>query len=94
MGRKEILVLHLPPYSPELNPIELVFQLLGSMLRHSNTRHISHQLKYDDFFLLKYVEVPESISRHDILKMYKKLRIYCVKLYVTSIHSNITLLLF
>ena len=72
MGRKKILVLHLPPYTPELNPIELVFQLLGHRLRHSNARHMSHQMKDDDFFLLKCVEVLESISRQDILKMYKK----------------------
>ena len=46
----KILVLNLPPYSPELNPIELVFQLLGQRLRHSNARYLSYQMQSDDFF--------------------------------------------
>ena len=36
-------------HTPELNTIELVFQLLGDRLRQSNARHMSHQMKDDDF---------------------------------------------
>ena len=68
----KILMLNLPPYSPELNPIELIFQLLSQRLRHSNARHLSHQLKREDFFLLKCVEVLESITESDIRKSYNK----------------------
>ena len=70
-GKKKNLVLNLPPYSPELNPIELIFQLLGYRLRHLNTRFLSHQMKSDDFFLLMSVEVLEPISDKDVLKSYK-----------------------
>ena len=66
------IVLHLPTYTPELNPIELIFQLLDHCLCHSNPRHLSPQMKCGNFFLLKCLEVPESIPRQDIVKMYKK----------------------
>ena len=66
------LVLNLPPYAPDLNHIELVFLLLGHCLRHSNTRHLAHQMKCDNFFLLRCIEVLESISRQNIMKTYKK----------------------
>ena len=69
---KRILMLHLPPYCPELNPIELVFQLLGHRLRHSNIRHMSHQMKSEDFFLSACVEVLHSITYVDIMKNHKK----------------------
>ena len=69
-GKK--IMLNLPPYSPELNPIELVFQLLGQRLRHSNARYLSYQMQSEDFFLLKCVEVLESITGEDIKKNYKK----------------------
>ena len=65
----KILMLNLPPYSPELNPIELIFQLLSQRLRHSNARHLSHHLMGEDFFLLKCVEVLESITDDDIRKL-------------------------
>ena len=45
-----ILVLNLPPYSPELNPIELVFQLFVQCLSHSNARCLLYQMQSDDFF--------------------------------------------
>lgn len=48
---KRILFLNLPPYTPELNPIELIFQLLGHCLQMSNARHLCHQMKNDDFFV-------------------------------------------
>ena len=67
-----ILVLNLPPYSPELNPIELVFQLLGQRLRHSNARYQSYQMQSEDFFLRKCVEVLESITGEDIKRNYQK----------------------
>ena len=69
---KQILILFLPPYCPELNPIELVFQLLGHRLRNSNARHLGHQMKSSDFFLQACVSVLHSISHVDIMKMYKK----------------------
>ena len=47
----KILVLNLPPHSPELNPIELVFQLLGQRLRHSNARYLSYQMQSEDYFI-------------------------------------------
>jgi len=50
LWERKILMLHLPPYSPELNPIELIFQLLGHRLRHLNARHLSHQMTCEDFF--------------------------------------------
>ena len=68
----KILMLNLPPYSPELNPIELIFQLLSHRLRHSNARHLSHQMTCEDFFLLKCIEVLESITDSDIRKSYNK----------------------
>ena len=68
----KILVLNIPPYSPELNPIELVFQLLGQHLRHVNARYLSHQMKSEEFFLLKYVGVLEDITSEDIKKSYTK----------------------
>ena len=49
----KILVLNLPPYSPELNPIELVFQLLGQRLRHLNARYLSYQMKTEEFFFIE-----------------------------------------
>lgn len=67
-----ILLLYLPPYSPELNPIELVFQLLGVRLRHSNARYESRVNINEDFFMLKCVEVLESITNEDVRKNYKK----------------------
>ena len=69
---KKILVLHLPPYCPELNPIELIFQLLGHRLRNSNARHLGHQMKSEDFFLWACVRILHSITHPDILKNYKK----------------------
>ena len=69
---KQILILFLPPYCPELNPIELVFQLLGHRLRNSNARHLGHQMKSEDFFLRACVSVLHNISHVDIVKMYKK----------------------
>ena len=68
----KILVLNLPPYSPELNPIELVFQLLGQHLRHSNARYLSQQMRSGEFFLLKCVEVLEDLTSEDIKKNYTK----------------------
>ena len=67
-----ILMLNLPPYSPELNPIELTFQLLGHRLRHSNARYLSHQMRCEEFFLLKCVEVLQTITDEDIMKSYQK----------------------
>ena len=64
----KILVLNLPPYLPELNPIELVFQLLGQHLHHSNARYFSQQMKSEEFFLLKCVEVLEDLTSEDIKK--------------------------
>ena len=64
----KILVLNPPPYLPELNPIELVFQLLGQCLCHSNARYLSYQMQSEDFILLKCVEVLESITGEDIKK--------------------------
>ena len=72
----KILMLNLPPYSPKLNPIELIFQLLSHRLRHSNARHLSQQLKSEDFFLLKCVEVLESITDKDVRKSYRKCGYY------------------
>ena len=46
----KILVLNLPPYLPELNPIELVFQLLGQRLCHSNARYLLYQMQSENFF--------------------------------------------
>lgn len=69
---KKILILNLPPYTPELNPIELIFQLLGQRLRHSNSRYLSYQMQSDDFFLFKCIEVLQSISNDDIVKCYRK----------------------
>ena len=69
---KQILLLFLPPYCPELNPIELVFQFLGHRLRNSNARHLSHQMKSEDFFLCSCVRVLHSITHVDIMKNYKK----------------------
>ena len=69
---KKILVLYLPLYCPELNPIELVFQLLGHRLRHSNIRHMSHQMRSEDFFLCVCVRVLQSVTYVDIMKNYKK----------------------
>ena len=68
----KILVLNLPPYSPELNLIELVFQLLGHCLIHLNVRYLSHEMRCEEFFLLKCVEVLEDISSEDIKKNYTK----------------------
>ena len=68
----KILMLNLPPYCPELNPIELTFQLLGQRLRHSNARYLSHQMKSKEFFLAKCVEVLQSTSDEDVRKNYRK----------------------
>ena len=70
--KKRILVLFLPPYCPELNPIELVFQLLGHRLRNSNARYLGHHMKLEDFFLQACVSVLHNILHVDIVKMYQK----------------------
>ncbi len=55
-----------------MNIIELIFQLLGHYLCHSNTRHMSYQMKSDNFFLLKSVGFMENISNEDVIKSYRK----------------------
>ena len=64
-------MLNLPPFCPELNPIELMFQLLRRRLRHSNTRYLSHQIKSKEFFFFKCVEVLQNTSDEDIRKNYR-----------------------
>ena len=68
----KILMLNLPPYSPELNPIELTFQPLGHRLRHSNARYQASQMVSEEFFLLKCVEVLQTITDEDNKKNYQK----------------------
>ena len=72
LWEQKTLMLNLPPHSPKLNPIKLIFQLLGHCLCHSNARHLSHQMMCEDFFLIKCVEVLESFTDNDIRKSYKK----------------------
>ena len=72
LWEQKILMLNLPPYSLKLNPFELIFQLLGHCLHHSNGKYFSRQITCEDFFLLKCVEVLESITNSDITKGYKK----------------------
>ncbi len=60
--KKKFLILNLPLYTPELNPIELIFQILGHCLSHSNTKHMHCQMKSDNFFLLKCIEFMENVS--------------------------------
>ena len=48
MEEKKILLLDLPSYSPELNPIELVFQLLGVRLYDHDLVPSVHETSHDD----------------------------------------------
>ena len=49
---QRILLMYLTPYSPELYPIELVFQLLGVRLCHLNARYESRENMNEDFFYI------------------------------------------
>ena len=69
---EKILLIYLPHYFPELNPIELMFHLLGVRLCHLIARYTSHDTIDNDFLLLKCIEVLESITNEDVRKNYKK----------------------
>ena len=65
---KNILIFKLPHYVYELNTIKLIFELSGHCLRQSNARHISRQMKANNFFLLECVEFLEKVSHEDIIR--------------------------
>ena len=67
---RRVAVLPLPAYSPELNPIELVFNFFGQILKSTNARRIDSSS--DFMFLQLCLIILESISKIDLLKMYRK----------------------
>ena len=85
--RENILLLYLPSQSPELNPIEIVFQLLGARLCNSNARYKSRDIINNDFIMLKCIEVLESITKNDdIRNNYKKCRYSIEKKILMTFH--------
>ena len=64
-----ILMVPLPPYHPELNPTELVFNTLVQRMRSNHTRSSS---KSNKVFLKKVITEIENFSRDDAKSFYKK----------------------
>ena len=64
-----ILKVPLPPYHPELNPTELVFNTLVQRMRSNHTRSSS---KSNKVFLKKVITEIEKFSRDDAKSFYKK----------------------
>ena len=67
---RRVAVLPLPAYRPELNPIEMVFNYFGHILKYTNARRINSSS--DNTFLQLCSITLESISKNEILKMYSK----------------------
>ena len=66
-----VMLEYLPAYTPELNPIELMFNTFTMRLRQTNARKVSFRNKSDKTFLHIYVNILSCISRNNIIKMFK-----------------------
>ena len=66
-----IMIVYLPAYTPELNPIELMFNVFSMRLRHTNARKVSFSNKSDKTFLHICVNILSLISKKDIIGMFK-----------------------
>jgi len=67
-----VFVILLPAYHPELNPIELVFNVITQRLRHSNARYIDYVNKQDDKIIQVCCDILNNITTMEIKKMYQK----------------------
>ena len=68
--RAGIMIVYLPAYTPELNPIELMFNIFTMRLRHTNARKISFRNRTDKTFLHICINILSTISRFDVIKMF------------------------
>ena len=66
-----VYMLLLPPYHPELNPIELVFNLLTQRLRHSSARYIDFVNGQDRKVMEVCCSALNGITTEEIKEMYK-----------------------
>ena len=64
-----IMIVYLPVYTPELNPIELMFNTFTMRLHHTNARKVSFTNKSDKTFLHIYVNVLSLINRNGTQRM-------------------------
>ena len=74
----QVLVVFLPAYSPELNPIELCFNYFAQVLKRTDLRFTEDYS--DDMFLYLCTLVLNNINRNDILQMFRKVGFICNKL--------------
>ena len=65
-----VYMLLLPPYHPELNPIELVFNLLTQRLRHSTARYVDYVNEQDRKILEICCSVLNETTTDEIKQMY------------------------
>lgn len=70
-----VLVVFLPAYSPELNPIELCFNYFSQILERTSLR--STEEHSDELFLYLCTVVLNRINKRDILQMYRKVGFVC-----------------
>ena len=67
-----VYILLLPAYHPELNPIELVFNMLAQRIRHSNARYEDYVNQQDVKIMHLACTILNEITTDDIRKMYRK----------------------
>ena len=70
-----IMIIHLPAYSPELNPIELCFNLFSQILKNTDLRSVENHSDME--FLYIFSLILNNIKGTDIKKMYQKVGIRC-----------------
>ena len=70
-----ILVVFLPAYAPELNPIELCFNYFSQQLKHTNLRNVTNHS--DRMFVTLCSIILDRINKNDVIKMYRKAGIRC-----------------
>ena len=67
-----IILLLLPTYHPELNPIELIFNILIQRIRHNGSRYLDYVRRQDNVILKQCCDVLDNLTRHDITSVYRK----------------------
>ena len=67
-----IFLLLLPTYHPELNPIELIFNILIQRIRYNGSRYLDYIRRQDNVILKQCCDVLDNLTSYDITSVYRK----------------------
>ena len=70
-----VMIVFLPAYSPELNPIELCFNYFSQTLKHTDIRSVENHSDMEFLYICSLVL--NRIKGNDITKMFRKAGIHC-----------------